>query len=248
MEFIDHFSEKSDLYARARPNYPDALFAFIAGESRARHRAWDCATGSGQAAFGLARHFANVEATDASAEQVGNSIATPCVRYSVQPAERTNFPEATFDAVCVAQALHWFDLERFYPEVKRVLKPGGVFAAWGYARHHVTPDVDRAFEEHFLAPLKPYWAAQNAKLWAGYRDEAFPFEPIEVPALAIEVAWTLSQLIDYAGTWSATRRFIAEAAPDFLKIARAAIEPAWGAGESRVVTMRLSIRCGRHGA
>ena len=246
MEFIDHFSEKSDLYARARPTYPDALFAFIAGESRARDRAWDCATGSGQAALGLARHFQSVEATDASGEQVGNALASPRVRYSVQPAERTDFPDAAFDAVCVAQALHWFDLERFYPEAKRVMKPGGVFAAWGYARHHVTPQVDRAFEEHFLAPLKPYWPAQNAKLWGGYRDEAFPFEPIEAPAFAIEMAWTLPQLIDYAGTWSATRRYIAEAAPDFLESARAAIEPAWGEGERRLVAMPLSIRCGRH--
>lgn len=245
MEFIDHFSEGSDLYAKARPTYPDALFAFIAREAPTRDRAWDCATGSGQAAFGLARHFKSVDATDASIQQLGNAMATPGVHYSVQPAERTDFPDAAFDAVCVAQALHWFDLERFYPEAKRVMKPGAVFAACGYARHRVTPEIDRAFEEHFLAPLKPHWPAQSAKLWAGYRDEAFPFEPIEAPAFAIEMPWTLAQLIDYAGTWSATRRYLSEA-PDFLERARAAIEPAWGHGERRVVTMPLSLRCGRH--
>jgi len=245
VEFIDHFSENADLYARARPTYPDALFAFIAGESPARERAWDCATGNGQAALGLARHFAHVEATDASAEQVGNAIAAPGVRYSVQPAEKTDFPGASFDAVCVAQALHWFDLERFYAEAKRVMKPGAVIAAWGYTRHHVTPEIDAAFEEHFLAPLKPYWPPQNAKLWAGYRDEAFPFQPIEAPGFTIDRQWTLAQLIDYAGTWSATRRYL-EVSPDFLERAHAAMEPVWGKGERRVVCLPLSLRCGRN--
>jgi SAM-dependent methyltransferase len=247
LEFIDHFSEGSDLYAKARPTYPDALFSFIAVQSPGRQRAWDCATGSGQAAIGLAHHFDSVEATDASVEQVGNAVATPRVHYSVQPAERTDFPDAAFDAVCVAQALHWLDLDRFYPEAKRVMKPGAVFAAWGYSRHHVTAEIDAAFEEHFLAPIKPYWPAQNAKLWAGYRDEPFPFQAIEAPAFTIDMPWTLAQLIDYAGTWSATRRYVTEAAPDFLERARAAIEPAWGShGERRVVTLPLSLRCGRH--
>ena len=245
MAFIDHFSEKSDLYARARPTYPDALFAFIAGEAPGRARAWDCATGNGQAALGLARHFQSIEATDASREQVANAMEAPHVRYSVQPAEKTDFPAASFDAVCVAQALHWFDLDRFYAEAKRVLRPRGVFAAWGYTRHHVTPEIDAAFEEHFLAPLRPYWPAQNAKLWAGYREEVFPFEEIEAPRFAIEMRWSLEELIAYAGTWSATRRYVNEADPDFLERAEGAMAPAWGAGEVRLVTLPLELRIGR---
>ena len=246
MEFIDHFSENADLYARARPTYPDALFAFIAAQSPAKERAWDCATGNGQAALGLARHFASVEATDASAEQVGNAIAAPRVRYSVLAAERTDFPAASFDAVCVAQALHWLDLDSFYAEVKRVLKPRGVAAAWGYNRHQVTAEIDAAFDEHFLTPLKPYWPPQNAKLWAGYRDEAFPFEPIEAPPFAIEMRWTLAQVIEYAGTWSATRRYIADGDAGFLARAEASLAPVWGKAERRVITMPLQLRCGRH--
>ena len=244
MEFIDNFSEKADLYARARPTYPDALFAFIAGESPARACAWDCATGSGQAARGLARHFDRVEATDASGEQIANAIADPRVRYSVQSAERTDFPASSFDAVCVAQALHWFDLEHFYAEVKRVARPRAIVAVWGYSRHEVTPEIDAAFAEHFLGPLEPYWPAQNAKLWAGYRDEAFPFEPIEAPPFAIEMRWTLAQVLEYAGTWSATRRYLEEA-PDFLERAAAVLAPIWGKADRRLVTMPLHMRCGR---
>jgi SAM-dependent methyltransferase len=246
LAFIDHFSEKSDLYARARPTYPDALFDFIALQAPARDRAWDCATGSGQAAQGLARHFESVEATDASREQISHAIAAPRVRYSVQAAEETGFDASSFDAVCVASALHWFDIERFYAEARRVLKTGGVFAAWGYTRHHVTPEFDAEFDAFFLLPLKPYWPPQNAKLWAGYRDEAFPFAPIEAPPFAIDMRWALDELIAYAGTWSATRRYIADAAPDFLERAAAALAPAWGDAERRIVTLPLHIRCGRH--
>ena len=147
--------------------------------------------------------------------------------------------------MCVAQALHWFDLERFYAEARRVMKPGAVIAAWGYTRHHVTPEIDAAFQEHFLEPVKPYWPPQNAKLWAGYREVPFPFELVEAPELAIERRWTLAQLIDYAGTWSATRRYL-EVSPGFLEGAHAAMEPTWGKGERRVVSLPLSVRCGRH--
>ena len=73
MSFADHFSEISAGYAAFRPRYPDALFDLLAAAAPAREAAWDCATGSGQAALGLARHFARVFATDASDAQIGRA-------------------------------------------------------------------------------------------------------------------------------------------------------------------------------
>ncbi|MFO1265501.1 MAG: methyltransferase domain-containing protein [Rubrivivax sp.] len=55
----------------------------------------------------LAGRFDAVAATDPSAEQIGIAVLRPNVEYSVQPAEQTAFPAACFDAICVAQALHW---------------------------------------------------------------------------------------------------------------------------------------------
>src|SRR5690349_22780054 len=130
--FLDHFSEKSAGYARSRPTYPEELFRLLAEHAPGRDRAWDCATGNVQAALGPARHFRHVEATDASAEQIANAIAAPGVTYSVQPAEKTTFADASFDAVCVAQAVHWFDADRFNAEARRVLKPGGVILVTAY--------------------------------------------------------------------------------------------------------------------
>jgi len=165
--FADHFSEKSDAYARSRPSYPDTLYAFIASVAPGTQSVWDCATGNGQAAAGLARHFATVEATDASAEQIRNAAAAPNVRYSVQPAERTDFPDGSCDAVCVAQALHWFDLDRFYAEVRRVLKPGGRLEFLDFA------GAARSFLAHMLHGRQPLPAEADDKMLRRFRDAGF---------------------------------------------------------------------------
>jgi len=242
--FADHFSEKSAGYARSRPTYPDELFAFLARHAPARDRAWDCATGNGQAAMGLARHFRQVEATDASAEQISNAIPARGVSYSVQPAERTGFADASFDAVSVAQALHWFDFDRFNAEVRRVLKPRGVILVTSYGWSHVSPEFDRELTRVVLDPIHPYWPPQNAHVFAGYRDVPFPYERIEVPPMRIELRWSLAQLIAYIGTWSATRRLL-PSDPRLLERAASELAPAWGAATERTVTMPLLILCGR---
>ena len=242
--FIDHFSKHSGVYAQSRPTYPDAIFRELARLAPARSDAWDCATGSGQAAIGLARHFEHVEATDASAQQIENAIATPGVTFSVQPAESTNFAASTFDAVCVAQALHWFDVVRFYTEAKRVLRPRGLVLVVGYDRSRFEPAIELEFERAVLAPLKPHWPKQNKLLWDGYKDLPFPFEPVDFHAPDIELEWTLEQLLGYVASWSATRTLL-ESQPAFLEQAEAALAPHWGEG-SRRVTMPLHVKCGRH--
>ncbi len=80
------FAQSSKHYAAARPRYPDALFEWIAATCYARDAAWDCATGNGQAALGLAPFFRRFEATDISAEQVAEGFPASNVRYSAQPA------------------------------------------------------------------------------------------------------------------------------------------------------------------
>ena len=244
MSFVDHFSEKSAGYAQARPTYPDELFRLLAGWAPGVDRAWDCATGNGQAAIGLARHFRQVEATDASAEQIANAVPTDRVTYSVQPAERTSFPDASFDAVSVAQALHWFDFDRFNAEVRRVLKPRGVILVTSYGWSHVSPAFDADLKRVVLDPIRPHWPPQNAHIFAGYRDIPFPYERIEMPPLQIELRWSFAQLVAYIGTWSATRRLL-QSDPQFLERAAAQLAPAWGAERERTVIMPLLTLCGR---
>src|SRR6218665_1437189 len=151
------FSLHSNQYAKARPRYPQALYEWIADHCPQRQAVWDCATGNGQAAVDLAEYFSAVYATDVSDEQIRNQLASAGVSYSVQPAERTSFAAGSFDLITVAQALHWFDYEQFWPEVRRVARPGAFFCAWGYD----WPLADSAVNEQVIAPLReaiaPYW-------------------------------------------------------------------------------------------
>ena len=247
MAFADHFSDKSDAYARSRPTYPDALYAFIADAAPGTERAWDCATGNGQAAIGLARHFRDVEATDASSEQIRHAAAAANVRYSLQPAERTGFPDASFDAVCVAQALHWFDLDRFYAEVRRVLKPGGVVAAWGYDWMRSARGFDALFTEGILDKLKDSWPAQNRLLWNGYRTIAFPFERVEAPHFEMRLDWSFEQFAGYVGTWTGTRKYLEREGAHALDRDWERLRRAWGEVPQREFVVPLHFLCGRHG-
>jgi len=197
MDIRKLFDDKSEIYAQARPRYPTALYEWLAGVCLARHSVWDAGCGNGQAALDLADYFESVEATDVSATQIANVPDCDGVRFSVQPAEKTDFASASFDAVCVAQALHWFDHDLFWPEVQRVLKPGGVFAAWGYNWPHINPEIDEILDQSFLSVIRPYWARQNKLLWNGYREVPFPLEPLEVPDIGLTMQWSVEQFFAY---------------------------------------------------
>ncbi|HEY0310975.1 MAG TPA: class I SAM-dependent methyltransferase [Allosphingosinicella sp.] len=204
----DTFGKKSDAYAVFRPRYPIALYEWLLAHCPGRAAAWDCATGNGQAAVDLARYFKVVHASDISVEQVAHGEKRPNIVYAPGAAEKTDYPDELFDLVTVAQALHWFDYERFWPEAARVSKPGALFCAWGYAWFDCDPDVERRLVRPFRALIEPFWARNNAILWRGYgnADIHFPYRRLQTPAFAIEVKWTLPQLIAYMQTWSAYKR------------------------------------------
>lgn len=197
METRRLFDQGSAAYASARSRYPDALYRHLAGLCGQRRRAWDCATGTGQAALGLAQYFGEVLASDTSTQQIEHAVVHPGIRYSVQDAEATDYPDAAFDLVCVAQAWHWFDHSRFNRELLRVLRPGGVFAAWGYGWFSIDAQIDAAIDEEYLRPIGPYWAQQNRLLWNAYRDVELPLGELPAPAFVIEQQWSLARLFDY---------------------------------------------------
>ena len=127
MSFKDHFSKQAADYAIFRPGYPQELFTYLGSIAPSRQIAWDCGTGNGQAAVGLASVFDRVIATDASEKQIANAQSNKKVEYRVAPAENSGLKSETINLVMVAQALHWFDLGRFYGEVRRVLNNSPIY-------------------------------------------------------------------------------------------------------------------------
>lgn len=246
MSFQDHFSGHADDYARFRPSYPDTLYAFLAKVVGAHDLAWDCATGNGQAAVGLAAHFARVVATDASASQIEHAAAHPNVEYRVAEASASGLADASVDLVTIAQALHWFDTPAFYTEVRRALKPGGACAAWGYGLMRVAPAIDAVIDRFYHEVVGPYWPPERAHLDAGYRTLGFPFPEIAAPAFAMEAAWPLAGLRGYLATWSAAKRYAKTTGNAPLDVIGADLARAWGVADApRRITWPLFLRVGR---
>jgi SAM-dependent methyltransferase len=245
--FADHFSAQAAQYAAARPRYPPALFAWLAGIAPARELAWDCGTGNGQAAVALAEHFDYVVATDPSEEQLRNAERHPRVEYRRAAESDPRLREASVDLAAVAQALHWFDAAAFFGEARRVLRPGGVLAAWGYELARVSPEVDPLLDRFHRETVGPYWPAQRALLEDGYRSLEFPFAEIAPPELAMEAWWTLDRLTDYLRTWSSVRRFIAANAEDPVTRLAMELKEPYG-GEERRVRFPLVLRACRREA
>ena len=244
--FADHFSLQAPDYARYRPDYPDALFDFVAGLAPGSALAWDCATGSGQAAAGLAPRFRSVVATDASLRQVRSAVTHPRVRYAAAAAEAAPLPSGSADAVTSAQALHWFDRPRFWEEVRRVLVPRGAVAVWSYHGFHVTPEVEEVVHRLYRDVVGPYWPSERAIVERGYQELEFPFERVEPPALVLEKQWDLAALVGYLRTWSATQRYQAAVGADPILLMAEDLERAWGPpGTIRPFRWDLDILVGR---
>ncbi len=248
VEFKDHFSQTAAGYAMHRPRYPAALFAFLAGQCREHELAWDCATGSGQAAVSLAGHFRRVIGTDASAAQIEHAQAHPGVEYRVASAAASGLRTASIDLLTVAQAVHWFEIDAFYGEARRVLKPGGLVALWGYGALRLPPGPAADIVDHFYhIGLDGFWPAERRLVEDGYRDLAFPFEErLAANEFAMAENWTLDQLIGYFATWSAVKNYRQTHGADPLPAVRAALEKVWGSpGTRKAIKWPLFLRLGR---
>ena len=246
-KFNDHFGKVAEQYADFRPHYPAALFDWLASQCMTHGCVWDCGAGNGQASIPLADYFSSVHATDASASQIAQAQPHPRIHYRVAGAEDSGLASHSVDLVTIAQALHWFDLARFYAEARRVLKPGGVIAAWSYGMIRVEgAEVDAAIQYFYRHTIGPYWPPERRHVENGYRDLDFPFQLIDPPPLSMRVHWTLDQLLGYLRSWSASARYLSATGKDPVLNLAAALLPAWGDPEHRrQIAWPLSIRAGR---
>lgn len=246
MGFKDHFSGHASDYTRYRPGYPRELFAWLAQQASGHELVWDCATGNGQAAVGLAEFFDTVIATDASAAQIAAARPHARVRYETAPAEHAPLEARSADLITVGQALHWFEFPAFYAEAARVLKPGGVLAAWSYGLMQVSPAVDAVVWRLYEPITGAYWPPERRYVEEQYRTVPFPLDEIAAPSFAMQAQWTLEQMLGYLGTWSAVQRYRKERGDDPLRMIADELAAAWGnADVVRRVVWPLYMRVGR---
>lgn len=244
MSFKDHFSRQSAAYRRYRPGYPPELLEFVAAHAPEHRLALDCATGSGQAAIGLARHFDAVLAVDGSARQLASAEAHGRVRYVAALAERLPLRDRSVSLVAAAQAFHWFDVARFHAECRRVLVPGGVVAVWTYEKFRVDAEVDAVVDRFYADVVGADWPPERRHVELGYRTLPFPWQEVEAPVFRLETDWDLDEVVGYLATWSAVQRYKDRLGHDPLAALRPQLAALWRSGARRL-RWPIHLRIGR---
>lgn len=232
--FKDHFSGHSDAYERYRPDYPPALYAWLAERAPTRRLAVDVASGNGQAAVGLAEHFDAVVALEPSAGQLRQARAHPRVEYRQESAEAMSLAADSADLVVAAQAAHWFGWQAFTAGAGRILKPGGILAIWCYGLFECDPAVDRLVADFSRDVVGPWWPRERRHVEEGYRELVPPFPALDAPRFEMQAHWDFNAVLGYLGTWSAVRRALLRTRRNPLGLLEAPLRSAWGAGVRRV--------------
>lgn len=245
-QFKDHFSSGAGDYTRYRPGYPEELFAWLAAQTEDHEIAWDCGCGNGQASVGLTPFYRQVIATDPSRQQIEKAAPHDRIRYAVAPAEHSCLADSSIDAILVAQALHWFDFESFYDEVRRVAKPGALIAALSYGELQVSGPPAAILSHFYHTIISRYWPPERRYVDDGYTSIPFPFVRIVPPPFAMQAEWHLEQLLGYLGTWSAVAEYRRLNRHDPLDLVSSELRTAWGdATQVRLVSWPLALLVGR---
>jgi SAM-dependent methyltransferase len=245
--FKDHFSGAATGYAAFRPRYPAALAEWLAGIAPGREHAWEAGCGSGQFTGLLAERFAAVRATDASAAQIAKARPAPNVDYATAPAERSGLPDGSVDLAVAAQAAHWFDLDAYWAEVRRVIRPGGAVALIAYLTPRLEGPAGAALAAFYGGLAQDgFWPPERAEVEAGYARLPFPFEAIAAPDFEIRHAYAREELLGYVDTWSAVRALERAGGRDRFDAFAEEIRALWPDGEARVeAAFPVAVRAGR---
>ena len=129
------FGRTAENYARYRDIYPQTMYDKLtaAGVGKEGQSILDLGSGTGVVALHLAETGARVTATDISANQIAQAERLAAdkgeknISFKVCSAEDTGFADNAFDAVTAVQCFHYFDPEKAAAEIRRILKPCGLF-------------------------------------------------------------------------------------------------------------------------
>ncbi|MQM28766.1 class I SAM-dependent methyltransferase [Glycomyces albidus] len=122
------FGRAADLYDAARPAYPADALAWLAGDEPAD--VVDVGAGTGLLTRGLIARGHRVTAVEPDPQMLARlTAATPGLAAAREgSAEAVPLPDGSADVITAGQAFHWFDRPKALPELRRVLRPGGVLA------------------------------------------------------------------------------------------------------------------------
>ncbi len=244
--FNDNFSKQASIYAQYRPSYPHELYDYLSELTPTHELAWDCGTGNGQSAIHLADFYDLVYASDPSEAQITNAFAHDRVTYKIEKAEESTLKDQSVDLVTIAQAIHWFDYDKFYNEVKRVLKKGGIIAAWAYGIPSINKELDVLIKHFHQKTVGPYWPIETRSIDQEYTTIPFPFREIEPPEFYIRKRFKLEDLLGHLLSWSATQRFMEQVGQNPIDQLRSEVEKIWGNPQmAKDAVWKIYLRVGK---
>lgn len=244
-ETPNYFQRDGDRYARFRPQYTKALARSLRSLTVGDGLALDVGCGNGQLAVLLAEQFDHVVGVDSSEEQIAHAIAAENVSYRCAAADALGLPDGSVDLIVVAQAAHWFDLERFYEEVRRVAKPGAAIALITYGVPTIPGEVGEVFHEGYWYDLHDWWPAERAHVENGYADLDFPFPPLALPDISYCQSMSAEAFIGYITTWSAFTKAVNEGSETLFEAFFDRLRAVWPAGDRQEVRWPITVRAGR---
>ena len=241
----DNFSQQAADYKNFRPHYPEFLYDFLFSQLRNYGTAWDCGTGNGQVAARLAEGFTTVYASDISNQQLSQAEQKKNIQYLQARAEATPLPAASIELITVAQAIHWFDFDAFYREVKRVALPAALLAVWGYGLVRISPTIDLFLQQLYSQTLGPYWDAERKWIDDAYQHLPFPFKELPAPDFQLSLRWSRQQFMGYLQSWSSVQHYKKENGHSPLPAFEESIAGYWPQGELRDICFPIFMRLGR---
>jgi len=240
----DNFSTQAATYAQFRPRYTENIFKPINDECVEKNTVWDCATGNGQAAVILAQHFKKVFATDISQKQIDNAMPADNISFSVASAENANFDKNSFDLIVVAQAVHWFNFEKFYDNANQFLKKDGIIALVGYGVHSVNAEIDFIVNNFYEETIGPYWDTERRHIERHYTTIPFPFDEIKIPETQMPFDISFEAFIGYLNSWSAVQHFKNKNNYNPVELIEKPLKNIWGDG-LRQINFPVFYRVGK---
>jgi SAM-dependent methyltransferase len=250
------FDQVADLYDRARPGYPAALFddlAELAGIGPGV-RVLEIGPGTGQATVPLAERGCQVVAVEFGAGLATvarrNLARFPEVEIVTAAFEDWPLPAEPFDVVLAATAFHWIDPAVRVVKAAEALRPGGALAT--VATHHVAGGRDDAFFAEVQAcyerwdpgtppggdPLKP---AADIPSSSEELDRSARFGPATFRRHEWEQAYTTSGYVDVLLTYSGHRALDPQAQAGLLGCVADLIDSAHGGRISKRYLTELRV-------
>jgi len=239
------FDQGGASYARFRPEYPPELAKFFATVAPSSDLALDVGCGTGQLTVQLAEYFQQTLGLDPSADQLAHATRHPKVEYRIAPAEALPVAPGSASLIAAAQAAHWFDLPRFFGEVRRVAARDAVLSLLSYGALSLDGELDERFQRFYRADLGRFWPAERRLVDAGYASPPFPVDEHAPPPLHIRKDWALDELLGYIATWSAIRAAREAGQNELLQRFAGELGELWGDPQARrEVRWPINMRLG----